>query len=228
MSVFAILGVATYFTKREEYILYEKTGSDTFIHGVFSYPLYIITFTIVFSIFLLPTWRDLSKGQEYSLLSSMITIFMLAIVFAYLYNGVWKMVTFFSIQLLFLFFTIWKMNNINHIFIILSALLIVSYLFNIISKHTKIPSVILLLATGALLKLFSGRSGIQIDETHFFLNLFGVMGLILIVLEGSLDLEVTRKKLPLIGKSLLSSILILAGTSILIFLVIPVLFVIPA
>lgn len=100
LGVFAALGIATYFTKREEYILYEKTGSDTFIHGVFSYPLYIITFTIIFAIFLLPTWKKGSTGQEYSLSASMVTIFMLAVVFAYLYNGVWKLITFFSIQML--------------------------------------------------------------------------------------------------------------------------------
>jgi Kef-type K+ transport system membrane component KefB len=42
----------------------------------------------------------------------------------------------------------------------------------------------------------------------------------MIVLEGSLDLGITRKKLPLVGKSILSAILILSATCGLIFLVI--------
>jgi len=86
-----------------------------------------------------------------------------------------------------------------------------------IAKSIKIPSVILLLSTGVGIKILGDRLGIQIEGTRFFLDLFGVIGLIMIVLEGSLDLEVTKSKLPLIGKSLLSSILILAGTSGLIY-----------
>ncbi len=111
------------------------------------------------------------------------------------------------------------MANTNNILITLSALVILSYLFNIIARYVKIPSVILLLATGAGLKFFGDKFGIQLSGTSFFLNLFGDIGLIMIVLEGSLDLGLTRKKFPLIGKSILSAILILAATSGLIYLV---------
>ncbi len=112
------------------------------------------------------------------------------------------------------------MADTNNILITLSALVILSYLFNIIAKYVKIPSVILLLVTGAALKFFGDRFGIHLSGVPFFLNLFGDIGLIMIVLEGSLDLGFTRQKLPLIGKSILSAILILAGTCGLIYLVI--------
>jgi len=112
------------------------------------------------------------------------------------------------------------MADTTKILITLSTLVILSYLFNIIARYVKIPSVILLLATGAGLKFLADRFAIQLTGVPFLLNLFGDIGLIMIVLEGSLDLEVTRKKLPLIGKSLLSSILILAGTCGLIYLVV--------
>src|ERR1700733_1277640 len=111
------------------------------------------------------------------------------------------------------------MADSNNILITLSALVILSYLFNIIAKYVKIPSVILLLATGVGLKLLGDNFNIHLSGVSFFLNLFGDIGLIMIVLEGSLDLEVTRKKMPLVGKSILSSVLILAGTSGLIYLI---------
>lgn len=111
------------------------------------------------------------------------------------------------------------MANVNNILITLSALIILSYFFNIVAKYVKIPSVILLLITGAGMKFLGNHLGIEIAGTRLFLDLFGVTGLIMIVLEGSLDLEITRKKLPLIGKSILASVLILAGTTALIYLV---------
>src|ERR1700679_478820 len=110
------------------------------------------------------------------------------------------------------------MADSNNILITLSALVILSYLFNIIARYVKIPSVILLLATGAVLKFLGDKFGVTLTGVHFFLNFFGDVGLIMIVLEGSLDLGLSRKKLPLVGKSILSAILILAGTCGLIFL----------
>jgi Kef-type K+ transport system membrane component KefB len=75
------------------------------------------------------------------------------------------------------------------------------------------------LATGAGLRFLGDRVAVHLTGVPFFLNLFGDIGLIMIVLEGSLDLSITRKKFPLVGKSMLSAILILAGTCGLIFLI---------
>jgi|SRR6185312_13822111 len=112
------------------------------------------------------------------------------------------------------------MTNTTNILIALSTLVILSYLFNIVAKYVKIPSVILLLVTGVGLKLLCDQFSIQITAVHFLLELFGDIGLIMIVLEGSLDLSITRQKLPLVGKSVLSAILVLAATCGLIYLVI--------
>ncbi len=109
--------------------------------------------------------------------------------------------------------------NTTNILIALSALVILSYLFNIVAKYVKIPSVILLLITGVGMKLLCDQFSIQITNVSFFLELFGDIGLILIVLEGSLDLGITRQKLSLAGKSVLSAILVLASTCGLIYLV---------
>ncbi len=80
------------------------------------------------------------------------------------------------------------------------------------SETLKIPSVILLLATGIALNYVGGYLGYTIPDTKFLLELLGIVGLIFIVLEGTLDLELKKKKVPLIGKSLLAAVLILVAT----------------
>lgn len=111
------------------------------------------------------------------------------------------------------------MNNPYYILIIVSVLIILSYLFNLVSAKIKVPSVILLLLTGVGLQFLAKESGFDFVGTKLPLELLGIIGLIFIVLEGSLDLKITRKKLPLIGKSFLSALLILLATSSLIALI---------
>ncbi len=110
------------------------------------------------------------------------------------------------------------MTNTDIILISLSALIIISYLFNFVAKYIKIPSVILLIATGIGLRFVAGKFSVQVPNVPILLNIFGEIGLILIVLEAALDLDATRKKLPLISKSILASIFIIAGTCSLIVL----------
>lgn len=105
------------------------------------------------------------------------------------------------------------MNNPYNILIGISVLIILSYLFNLISGKIKVPSVILLLLTGVGLNILTKKSGFNFSETRLPLELLGIIGLIFIVLEGALDLKITRTKLPLIGKSFLSALLILLATS---------------
>lgn len=82
-----------------------------------------------------------------------------------------------------------------------------------ISEKLKIPSVILLLATGIGLSYLSKEFGYYIPDNKFLLELLGIVGLIFIVMEGTLDLRISRSKFPLISKSILSAILILVVTS---------------
>ncbi len=105
------------------------------------------------------------------------------------------------------------MNNPYNILIAISILIILSYLFNLISVKIKVPSVILLLLTGIGLQFLVKETEYNFSETKFPLELLGIIGLIFIVLEGSLDLKITRQKLPLIGKSFVSALLILIATS---------------
>lgn len=87
------------------------------------------------------------------------------------------------------------------IIIAFSLLLLMAYVFDITASKTKIPSVILLLLLGFGVKLMSANFTIEVPNLDSFLPILGTVGLILIVLEGSLELEINKSKLPLIFKS---------------------------
>ncbi len=93
------------------------------------------------------------------------------------------------------------------IIIIICVLLLLAYLFDLTSSKTRIPTVILLLALGYIVRLGAGLFEVQIPDLTMLLQLFGTIGLILIVLEGGLELEFNKSKLKVINKSFLVSIL---------------------
>jgi NhaP-type Na+/H+ or K+/H+ antiporter len=100
----------------------------------------------------------------------------------------------------------------NILLIILSGLVIFSYIFEIIAKKTHIPSVLLLLTTGILLKVILDSFDVSEDGMMNLLPLLGTLGLILIVLEGALDLQYEKSKRKIIAKALLSALVIMALT----------------
>jgi cell volume regulation protein A len=87
------------------------------------------------------------------------------------------------------------------IIITLSLLILLAYVFDISASKTKIPSVILLLMLGFGVKLISTHLDIDIPNLNPILPILGTIGLILIVLEGSLELEINKSKLSLIFHS---------------------------
>lgn len=94
-----------------------------------------------------------------------------------------------------------------------SLSIILSHFFNLISTRTNIPSVLLLIAAGIGVKQLLGPHGL--DNFNFMpaLEILGIVGLIMIVLEAALDLEISKEKLPLIGKTLLVAFLCLIGST---------------
>lgn len=100
-----------------------------------------------------------------------------------------------------------RKNMTTSIIITLSILLLVAYLFEITTSKLKIPSVILLLALGFCVKLISESLTVQVPNLNPILPILGTVGLILIVLEGSLELEIDRTKMRLIFQSLAVSII---------------------
>jgi NhaP-type Na+/H+ and K+/H+ antiporter len=100
--------------------------------------------------------------------------------------------------------------------IILSGLVIFSYLFDLIAGKTKIPSVILLLFMGIGLHFVVQYFGLFSFNFARILPTLGTLGLILIVFEGSLELRYTRDKNAVIKKSFLSALTTLLVTAVLI------------
>lgn len=94
----------------------------------------------------------------------------------------------------------------NAIIISLCLLLLISYVFDVSSPKTKIPSVILLLIVGWAVRQALDFFGIGIPNLSPILPIIGTVGLILIVFEGALDLELNRSKKGLILSSLLMSL----------------------
>ncbi len=104
--------------------------------------------------------------------------------------------------------------NTYHILIALSIVTIISYLFNILAERLKIPSVILLIGCGILLQNVFGYYDMRFVVPRTLLELLGVIGLIMIVLEGALDLKITPDKKKLITQSFLAAASVLLITTI--------------
>ena len=93
------------------------------------------------------------------------------------------------------------------IIISLCLLLLVAYLFDLTAERTKIPSVILLLLLGWIVREVTFFFDINLPDLTDTLPVLGTIGLILIVLEGSLELELNRSKVGLIKKSSIGAFL---------------------
>jgi Kef-type K+ transport system membrane component KefB len=93
------------------------------------------------------------------------------------------------------------------IIIALCLLLLVAYLFDLTASRTQIPSVILLLVLGWFVRETTLLLDIEIPDLTSTLPILGTIGLILIVLEGSLELELNKSKVLLIKKSSLGAFL---------------------
>ena len=101
------------------------------------------------------------------------------------------------------------MNTLS-ILIVLPLLVVFSYLFDAIARKTKFPSVILLMFTGIIIRAITNLYGFTdfafLDK---LIPVLGTVGLILIVLEGALELDIKREKLPVILKGFFAAALIL-------------------
>lgn len=87
------------------------------------------------------------------------------------------------------------------IIITLCILILLAYLFDLSSSKTRIPSVILLLLLGWIIKQLAVFFSVTVPDLSSLLPLLGTVGLILIVLEGSLELELNKSKLPMVRKA---------------------------
>ncbi len=93
-----------------------------------------------------------------------------------------------------------------------SIIVLLSFLFGMVAKKTNIPAVLMLIALGVGVQYLLEYAGIE--NVNFFpiLEILGIVGLIMIVLEAALELELKKEKAGLIGKSLIVALLGLVGS----------------
>lgn len=99
--------------------------------------------------------------------------------------------------------------NTDELLIIVCSLVVLSYLFSILSRFIRIPSVLLLLFAGVGFRILADSYGASFTMPDKLVESLGVVGLIMIVLEAGLDLKLSRSKLKMIRNSFFSALVIL-------------------
>jgi|MDSW01.2.fsa_nt_gb cell volume regulation protein A len=100
-----------------------------------------------------------------------------------------------------------------HYIIIFSVTIIISYFFNIYAKKSGFPAVLMLIGLGVFINYGLRIFGVERPNLLPILEILGVVGLILILLEAALDLRLLKEKIGLIIKSFLVALIGLAGTA---------------
>ncbi|MEL6924997.1 MAG: sodium:proton exchanger, partial [Bacteroidota bacterium] len=83
-----------------------------------------------------------------------------------------------------------------------SIIIILSFIFSEVARKTNIPSVLMLIVLGVVLKVIIDAFGITTPDFFPILEVLGIVGLIMIVLEAALELKLERDKLWPITKAL--------------------------
>jgi len=94
----------------------------------------------------------------------------------------------------------------------ITGLLVLAYLLDNAGRRYGLPSVVLLIGSGIALRQLLDPAGVDLKWLDPVIPVLGTIGLILIVLEGALDLTVTRERARLIVVSASSAILGFAVT----------------
>jgi NhaP-type Na+/H+ or K+/H+ antiporter len=98
--------------------------------------------------------------------------------------------------------------------IFLSGVIIIAFLYNVISEKLRIPTVLLLIGTGMFLGELNRKYHVLNEELiNPVLEILGIMGLMIIVLEAALDLELKRSKLLVIIRSFSIAFILVVVTS---------------
>ena len=105
-----------------------------------------------------------------------------------------------------------------------SAIILLSFLFGTIARKTSVPSVLLLISLGIGIQYLLEYLGVENPDFFSALEILGIIGLIMIVLEATLDLKLKREKFGLIAKSFILGLLglggsVAAGSAILFYLI---------
>ena len=94
-----------------------------------------------------------------------------------------------------------------------SVIVVLSFWFNGISKKTNIPSVLMLIVLGIILQYALKYTVPELPNLEGALELLGIVGLIMIVLEAALELKLERSKIIPIIKSMAIALIGLIGSA---------------
>jgi potassium/hydrogen antiporter len=89
----------------------------------------------------------------------------------------------------------------NTAILAVSFLLVLAYLLDVLGRRTRLPPVVLLIVTGIVGRQVMDRFGLHLGWVDPLVPIIGTLGLILIVLEGALDLSLRRERLSLIARA---------------------------
>lgn len=89
----------------------------------------------------------------------------------------------------------------------ISAAVLLSYWFNHLGRVLRFPAVVFLLFTGLLLRAGTDAWGVSIQPEPALLSVLGTLGLILIVLEGALDLDLVAGRRGFLQRTFVSAVL---------------------
>ncbi|MDE2146134.1 MAG: hypothetical protein KGJ24_05550 [Burkholderiales bacterium] len=96
----------------------------------------------------------------------------------------------------------------------ISAAVLLSYWFNHLGRVWRFPSVVFLLLAGLLLRAATDAAGLSVQPPGALLSVLGTLGLILIVLEGALDLDLVAGRRGFLQRTFGAAALgVLGGTA---------------
>ncbi len=104
-------------------------------------------------------------------------------------------------------------NSLTMGMLLISGVVILSYMADLFAHKIRLPSVLVLLSLGMLIRGAMLATKTPLPDLASTLPFLGTVGLILIVLEASLHLELDQKALRLMGKALLGALTVLIGAS---------------
>mgnify|MGYP000959752083 CR=1 FL=1 len=93
----------------------------------------------------------------------------------------------------------------SQVIITLCVLLLIAYIFDISASKTRVPSVVMLLLLGYVLQHLAVMFEVILPDMEGVLPVLGTLGLVLIVLEGSLELELNSSQFSFVRKTLISA-----------------------
>ncbi len=109
------------------------------------------------------------------------------------------------------------MHNDPHIILIIgSSVVILAYLINLLAKKIHVPGVLILMGLGIVLQVAIKIFQIEPLDWYPILEILGIVGIILIVLEAALELKLQKGEYGLIWRSIALSLILLISNSLII------------